>query len=204
MASPTTSREKVLRIVNMVADEESLQSHAASSTGSARRFPQRDIPICLERNGLSNCGRCNSRMRIRSRSKWDEWKCETEGCTFEVPIRHDIIPRHELETEHSFPADGHSIPCDKFREPVVQTGRVYGYWRVFTFELFPGNFVTHCLANKVINRQPGGADDIFHALQGSEMGMQRFALDVSSLPINQASRNTRLNRLDVKSLQGWL
>ena len=116
------------------------------------------------------CGRCNSR------TKWDEWKCETNECTFEVPIYHHIVPQHQLEPDHSFPTEGHSIPCDKFQDPVMQTSRVHGYWRVLTYELFPGNFVTHYLANQVINRQPGGADDILRALQGSKLGMQRSAL----------------------------
>ena len=116
------------------------------------------------------CGRCNSRI------KWDEWRCETNGCTFEIPIHHQILQQHELEPHNSFPTEGHSIPCDRFVEPVIRTGQVHGYWRVCTYELFPGNFVTHYLANQVTNRQPGGADEILQVLQGSKMGLQRFNL----------------------------
>ena len=36
----------------------------------------------------------------------------------------------------------------------------HGFWRKLTFELSPGNFITHYIANQVINRQPGGADEI--------------------------------------------
>lgn len=121
-----------------------------------------------------DCGRCNAR------TKWDEWKCETEGCTFEIPIRYRIIPPSQLVPKHAFQAEGHSIPFDKWEAPVVRTeAGFHGYWRKATYELFPGNYVTHYFANQVINRQPRGADETLKALQGASMGMQRFALGTS-------------------------
>ena len=62
-----------------------------------------------------HCGRCNSR------TKWDEWKCETESCHFEVPIKYQIIPRSELAPDHAFEAEGHSIHFDKYTELVIRT-----------------------------------------------------------------------------------
>ena len=118
-----------------------------------------------------HCGRCNSR------TKWDEWKCVTEGCQFEIPIVYHVIPRSELAPDHAFEAEGHSIPFDKCMEPVIRTeAGFHGWWRVMKFEVCPGNFVTHLIANQVINRQPGGADQILESLQGERMGMQRFPM----------------------------
>ena len=121
-----------------------------------------------------DCGRCNSR------TKWDEWKCETERCNFEIPIHYPIISRSQLAPDHAFEAEGHSIPFDKWEAPVVRTeAGFHGYWRKATYELFPGNYVTHYFANQVINRQPGGADEALKTLQGAKLGMQRFALENS-------------------------
>ena len=121
-----------------------------------------------------DCGRCNSR------TKWDEWKCETEGCTFEIPITYTIVPRCQLAPDHAFEAEGHAIPFDKWEAPVVRTESGFiGYWRKATYELSPGNYVTHYMANQVINRRPGGADEALEQLQGAKLGMQRFKLESS-------------------------
>ena len=118
-----------------------------------------------------HCGRCNSR------TKWDEWKCSSDGCKFEIPIRYHVIPRSELAPDHAFEAEGHSIPFDKCMEPVIRTeAKFHGWWREMKFEICPGNFVLHYISNRVINRQPGGADEILESLQGEKLGMQRFAM----------------------------
>ncbi|CAF9943053.1 MAG: hypothetical protein ALECFALPRED_010499 [Alectoria fallacina] len=122
-----------------------------------------------------DCGRCNSR------TKWDEWKCETEGCTFEIPIQYQIFSRSQLAPDHAFEAEGHSIPFDKWEAPVVRTeAGFHGYWRKATYELSPGNYVTHYVSNEVINRQPGGADEALETLQGAKLGMHRFPLENSA------------------------
>ena len=141
-----------------------------------------------------DCGRCNSR------TSWDEWKCETEGCTFEVPIRYSIIPRSQLAPDHAFEAEGHSIPFDKWELPVVRAENgFHGFWRRLTFELSPGNLITHYIANRVINRQPSGADEILETLQGVKLGMQRFPLENS--PGEWLSSNPLLNT-DSKQWRG--
>ena len=117
------------------------------------------------------CGQCNSR------TKWDEWKCATNGCQFQIPIEYNIIPRVQLAPDHAFEAEGHSIPFDKCSEPVIQTeAGFHGWWRTMKFELCSDNFICHYIANQVINRQPGGADEILESLQGEKLGMQRFPM----------------------------
>ena len=121
-----------------------------------------------------SCGGCNSR------TEWDEWKCGTEGCTYEIPVHHTARPASALAPEHAFEAEGHSLSFDRWEEPVVRTKlEFYGYWRKATYELFPGNYITHYFANKEINRQPGGADEILEGLQRAEMGMKRHPLENS-------------------------
>lgn len=120
------------------------------------------------------CGGCNSR------SEWDEWKCDTNGCDFEIPIHHTVRPANTLAPEHAFEAEGHTMSFDKWEEPVVRSKmEFHGYWRKATYELFPGSFITHYFANQVINRQPGGADEILEALQGNKLGLKRHPLENS-------------------------
>lgn len=69
---------------------------------------------------------------------------------------------------------------DKWEEPIVRTNvEFHGYWRKATYELFPGNYIAHYFSNREINRQPGGADGILEALQGTKMGMKRHPLENS-------------------------
>lgn len=119
------------------------------------------------------CGRCNSRTH------WDEWKCETDGCTYEIPIHHTIHKASALAPQHAFEAEGHAISFNKWESPVVCKEDFIGYWRKETYELSPGNFISHYHANLVINRQPGGADEMLEALQGARMGMMRHPLEHS-------------------------
>ncbi len=120
------------------------------------------------------CGGCNSR------TKWDEWKCATTGCEYELPIKHTVRTASALAPEHAFQTEGHAISFDRYEEPVVRTSLdFHGYWKKATYELFPGNHVTHYLANQQINRQPGGADEMLEGLQRAKMGMARHALKTS-------------------------
>lgn len=121
-----------------------------------------------------DCGRCNSRV------EWDQFRCGTEGCPFEIPIQHTARPQSTVVPEHGFEADGHAICFDKWEEPIIRTKvEFHGYWRKSTYELFPGCFISHYSANKVINRQPGGADEIFEELQTAKLGMKRSVMEHS-------------------------
>ena len=120
------------------------------------------------------CGRCNLR------TKWDEWKCGTARCNYEIPIQYTARTAKALAPEHAFETEGHAISFDRFEDPIIQTSvKFYGYWRIATYELFPGNYVTHYFANLRINRQPGGADEMLEALQTTKMGMARHAVKKS-------------------------
>lgn len=121
------------------------------------------------------CGRCNSR------SEWDQWKCGTQGCDYEIPIQHTAVHPSALAPSHGFEAEGHAICFNKWDEPVARINEVFiGYWRKATYEVWPENHITHYMTNLVINRQPSGADEILQILQGEKLGMKRHALKNSA------------------------
>lgn len=121
------------------------------------------------------CGRCNSR------TLWDAWQCQTVGCGFTHGIKHTIIDPHTVLPDHGVEFVGHALPQDKHLDPVtMRAPEIIGEWRVHTFDVVPGNHVTHFMANGVLNNMPGGAHDMFRALQGADIGLQRFPLAISA------------------------
>ena len=54
-----------------------------------------------------------------------------------------------------------------------------GFWRVVRYEIMPGMFISHFLANDVINKKPGGADDIFGILQEGRLRLERQVMKSS-------------------------
>lgn len=121
------------------------------------------------------CGRCNSR------TKWDEWQCFNKACDFQLPVRHTVFPPSALVEKHGFQFEGHAISWDRFTAPVTKRETEWpGFWRHSTYDIPGGNIVSHFHANAVINRQPGGANDVLKALQGSKLGLERFSMGSAS------------------------
>ena len=154
-------------------------------------FPLKPRPILVDSNVSSvqgttslacwkgmvcpRCGRCNSRR------KWDQWECLNETCDFEHPVKHTIFPPSALIEKHGFEFEGQAIPWDSFEAPVTKRVTEWpGIWRLSTYDVPDGGIVSHFHANAVINRQPGGANDILEALQGSNLGMERFSMGTAS------------------------
>lgn len=121
-----------------------------------------------------NCGKCNSRTNL------DIWECSNEACDFSMNIAHTVFPAAALTPDHNFEAEGHAICFDTYDEDVIaRTTEVIGYYRKETYQLSPGNSITHYIANKIINEQNGGPDDMLKALQGEKMGMRRLLMQNS-------------------------
>ena len=134
------------------------------------------------------CGRCNSR------TFWDAWKCQTAECGFTHGIKHTIIDPHTVLPDHGVEFAGHALPQDKHVDPVMLREPEYiGDWRVHTFDLLPGNHVTHFMANGTLNNKPGGAHDMFKALQGVDVGLQRFALAMSATEGESLTKHFAVN-----------
>ena len=126
---------------------------------------------CWKGMVCSKCGRCNSR------TKWDEWKCFNEACDFECTVKHTVFPPRSFIEKHGFEFEGQAISWDKFVAPVTRRETEWpGFWRQSTYEVPGGNVISHFHANAPINRQPGGANDMLEALQGSKLGLERFSM----------------------------
>ena len=120
------------------------------------------------------CGRCNSR------NVWAEWQCKTENCGYTHRIRLSPIPASAVLPDHTVEYIGHALPLDRHSNPVIfRQPEFLGDWRIHTYDIMEGNTVTHFHANGNINQKPGGAHDIFLALQSADLGLQRFPLRTS-------------------------
>ena len=116
-----------------------------------------------------NCGRC------LSRENWDGWVCGANGCTWAWPMEHSVVSYRECISGPEY--DGHAMPLDAWRDPVKELRcETNGQYFEHTFELLPGNTVTHLMANKHINGRPNGPNDLFHRLQQEKLGLQRIRM----------------------------
>lgn len=121
------------------------------------------------------CGRCNSRVH------WARWECHAESCTFSHDIQLTPLSHKLVLSSHGFQGNGHAVPQDKHANPIMLREPAFlGNWRIHTFEVMAGTHscavVTHFHANTLINQMSGGANDMFHALQEADLGLQRFPL----------------------------
>lgn len=130
------------------------------------------------------CGRCISR------TKWTGWECKTANCGYSIYIQPSPIPATSLLPEHTIEYLGHALPLDRYADPVLlRQPEFLGNWRIHTYSLMDGNTITHFHANGAINQQPGGAHELFLALQSADLGLQRFPLKTSPGKINHFSFN---------------
>ena len=135
-----------------------------------------------------NCGRCNSRTH------WDAWKCENIECGFEHTIKHTIVDPHTVLPDHCGEVQGLAVPLDKYLEPIeLREANVIGDWRIHTYDMLPGNHVTHFMANDVLNNAPGGAYDMFRGVQAAEMPLQRFPLAMSAMEGESLTKHFAVN-----------
>lgn len=118
------------------------------------------------------CGRCICRRH------WDAWKCTTLGCGFVHDMHQPVLSSYSVLQDHEAEFDGHAPPVDKVFSGITSRPVEHmGDWLVSTYELLPGNIITHFQANKSINRASYGTDTLFAALQkNNAMGLQRFPM----------------------------
>lgn len=127
------------------------------------------------------CGRCNSRIH------WRQWMCGSVDCDFTHRIQVKTLSPLSVLPDHGMEYAGHAIPMDEFEKSFIRcNSELHGDWRVETYEIFPGNTVTHFQANRTINHKPGGAHDMFRAMQEADIGLQRFALKTSPGGLSQS------------------
>ena len=115
------------------------------------------------------CRCCNSRI------DWDYEKCQAKGCDYSHRIYHPVVPHLSVLPQHVLEVHGHAISQDEYRGHVDHPSVQYlGHWKLITYKLCEDNFVTHFFANKHINGRPGGANDMFLAMQeGDSLNLKR-------------------------------
>lgn len=121
------------------------------------------------------CNRCNSRIN------WDIESCATPACDYLRKIVHPIHAHLAVLPPNTMEIHGHAMMFDQWqghvRPPTVE---FFGHWKIVTFKLCDNNFVTHFLANKYINAQRGGANEVFQELQkGDGLGLKRSYMKFS-------------------------
>ena len=148
------------------------------------------------------CPKCR---RCTSRRHWDAWRCETQGCGFIYNVPQPVLAPSALMGGHDVETTGHAIPRDQMLYPVDMLPPTFDNgWRIHTYELCLGNTITHFHANESVNKLPGGANDLFKALQKDNcMGLQRFPMKMhtgkrsfsltNNYSVITATRNRRIS-----------
>ncbi|KAI9715076.1 MAG: hypothetical protein M1812_006194 [Candelaria pacifica] len=133
------------------------------------------------------CGRCNSRQ------DWQGWKCLNETCGFVHNLPHVAIPVEAIsDPNHPF-AKGHAIPRDK-ADPSIETQvEFFKQYRVHTYTVPECGTIVHFMANKVINEEPGGPDEMWHDMQSADIGLKRRELQNGLLKGGMLTQHFAMN-----------
>ncbi|MCJ1232791.1 hypothetical protein MMC14_000745 [Varicellaria rhodocarpa] len=125
--------------------------------------------LCWKGMVCATCGRCSSR------TQWDAWFCGNRECDFKHQINQPILSALAVMDPQYPLYQGHAMPVDTCSDPKIPvTTRFLGHWRVTTFELCPGNTITHFQANQPLNAMGHGADETFMQLQRDNcLGLER-------------------------------
>lgn len=130
--------------------------------------------VCWKGMACPRCGRCNSRVH------WDAWRCQTGGCGFVHSVKQSVLSPRLVVGNDEIEYTGHAMLMDTCLPSVtLREYELIGDWRVNTFDLLPGNLVKHFCSNIAINKKPSGPDQLFRDLQGTDMGLQRYAMSTS-------------------------
>ncbi|KAL2352420.1 hypothetical protein BJ546DRAFT_1100384, partial [Cryomyces antarcticus] len=115
------------------------------------------------------CGRCSSRRDFKG------WTCETAGCDFTHTLPHALIAPNELYDAFNPLSKGYATSRDRVDSNgiVVQSQFSHNY-RINRYEL-PGicGFVTHFIANRTVQQEAGGPDEMWVEMQTADTGLRR-------------------------------
>ncbi|OCL08535.1 hypothetical protein AOQ84DRAFT_340204 [Glonium stellatum] len=120
------------------------------------------------------CGRCNSR------ESWIGWECGNTNCRFKYSLTHTLIPPNVLHDPYYPLSSNYAFSRDKCL-PLIKTKLDFAHnYRINYFEI-PGidGFVVHLIANKTVNEEVGGPDDMFVELQQTDIGLRRRPLQMA-------------------------
>lgn len=139
------------------------------------------------------CGRCNSRRLFRG------WKCENAACDFEnfpkhIPIRIPLLhqPWESTGTGPALARNKH----DKAQGVQLSVDYKHGF-KVNRYTV-PGvnGALVHLIANTTINKLPGGADEMFDAMQRHDLHLERRRFGVEKMSSSKTEEKNQLPGAD--------
>lgn len=164
----------------LTSNDAVLSSHAVPGEDTSEAFIRGVVcPLC---------GRCNSRI------DWAGWQCRTPTCPWKKTPPHTLIPAVSLR-EPLWPLTDSYTPSRDVHSSLVAVHVSFAHnYRIHRYTL-PGisGFITHMIANKTILEEPGGPDDMFEALQKTDIGLRRRLLENSQLKGGIYTRNFLVN-----------
>ncbi|KAL1627670.1 hypothetical protein SLS56_006202 [Neofusicoccum ribis] len=122
------------------------------------------------------CGRCNSR------ETWEAWQCGNPDCGFTHSLPHANVPAHALHDPYNPLTSGYAISKDWF-SPMLPLRVEFAHNYRINYFTIPGvdGFIAHFIANKTVNEEVGGPDDMWTELQTADVGLRRRPLGCSTL-----------------------
>ncbi|KAL1614070.1 hypothetical protein SLS54_010066 [Diplodia seriata] len=122
------------------------------------------------------CGRCNSR------EAWEGWYCENPACDFVYSLPHVNIPANALHHAYDPLSSCYTFSKDLCLPHIPLRVEFAHNYRINYFTI-PGvdGFIAHFIANKTINEEAGGPDDMWTELQAEDLGLRRRPLGSSTL-----------------------
>ncbi|KAI9648951.1 hypothetical protein NHQ30_001517 [Ciborinia camelliae] len=128
------------------------------------------------------CPKCHCCIR---RLEWRQWTCENKGCDFThtvtqipVPIT-KVLSASDVITDHS--------PLQLIHESVGVNQKPIGLYDVYELkipgETTPAGWIQVFRSNGLINRQPGGPNDLFQEMQKDDFRLRRGPARHPGLPM---------------------
>lgn len=126
-----------------------------------------------------NCGRCNSRRLFKG------WQCENTACDFENFPQHIPVQIPLLHQPWESTGEGPSLARNKHdRAQGVEMSVEFKYgFKVYKYTV-PGvkGALLHLVSNTNINKLPGGANDMFDAMQREDVYLERRRFGAPKMP----------------------
>lgn len=117
------------------------------------------------------CGRCSSR------EAWQGWICGNISCGTTYSLSRMVIPSDALHDFLRPLSSGFSFSRDIWQPLIGSHTEFQHNYRINVFTI-PGieGFVAHFVANRTVNEEAGGPDDMWRELQTEEVGLRRRVL----------------------------
>jgi alkylated DNA repair dioxygenase AlkB len=162
------------------ADGPELSGHAIPGEDTSQAFWQGIV--------CPDCGRCNSRLN------WMGWECMNSACSYSRRPPHTLIEATSLR-EPFWPLTNSFTMSRDIHEPLVNVSVSFTHgYRINRYDI-PGldGFITHMIANKSINEEPGGPDSMFKELQQTNIDLRRRAMPNGQLKGESYCRHFSVN-----------